>query len=167
MRKFSLLLEEQNDTKVLQAEVLRDSINMFNNRKSNLESLILSNIDDNKDISKNVSDIVEDNVFLSIFKQILTLRGTIVRYNNNIKDMDVKISDIQNDVYLINKVSDDDRKKEMLVKIKQREDGFKKKRDEYKKTITITDTEREIKEVEVKLADMIKEQGDKIKELLT
>lgn len=152
------MMSEKSDGEVLQFQ-LRD----FNTKKGNLKNLILNNIDTDKDISKNYKDIVEDNPFLSSYGNMLKLEASIKRKELRIKEFDKEVASLQNDLTLLNGMSDEEDRETQRENIENR---IKDKKEDSKKTEdSIKQTQEKIRLMEEGIKEFIKEKTDELKEI--
>lgn len=163
--------EDDSDSKKLASESLNkkiDQIKHFNNRKNNLEKLILDNRgEDSKDISKNIEDIIEDtdgvrNPFLGMYVSIINKMKRIEDMKDKLEYFDKLKKERESDLKAINLLSDPNDKNEQKEKLNNQLSDIDENVSDMKDDIK--DLEKEIQEDKSKMEDHIKEVENQFKE---
>jgi hypothetical protein len=176
LTKFNQFIKENNEDKS-PGEKLQFQLREFNIKKNSLKNLIMSNIDTGKDISDNYKAILktgwkesgdnnqneEPNPFLQQYGMILKLESEIIKKEEKIKNTEESIKNLKNEIDLVNKLSDEEEKKEKLNNIEE----IKKEKisDIEKDKKSIGELKNDIKEQEIKLSNFVKTKENELKNI--
>jgi len=140
IKRFVKYIKEE----VSKGEQIQADIREFQQKKGNLENLIMGNLDSDKDISKNIIDIVGENQFLNKLNTILNLRKSLVKTEMKIKDASEKVSNMKRDLSMVSSIEDEADRDKQSKRLEEdiKDEGEKSK--EYKNNI---------KELELKISE--------------
>lgn len=144
-------------------EKLQYQLREFNQKKSSLERLVMSNIETTKDISKNREDIINSNPFLSKYGTIINLKASIEKLNNRLKKSDDDLKEYKRDLSSTSSISDTDTRQSEQSRLKEQIKKIESTKDDI--SIRIKEIETDIKDKEIELKQFLKEQEDKLKEI--
>lgn len=156
--------DDDSDSKKMATDSLNkkiEQIKHFNNRKDNLENLILDNRgEEAKDISKNIEDIVEDtdgvrNPFLSMYVSIANKMKRIENMKDKLDYFDKLKKERKSDLSAVKTLSDSNDRTEQTDKLNKQIDEIDENVSDMKDNIE--DLEKEIEEDKSKMEDHIKE----------
>jgi DNA repair exonuclease SbcCD ATPase subunit len=158
LKSFNQFIGESEE--VSKGEMLQFQLRNFNVKKNNLKKLIMSNIDTDKDIEKNYEDIVEENPFLQSYGTILKIEADILKKENKLKETEETIQKLNDDLKLVNRLSDDTDKETQTQNLNQQIEDKKKTIEEDQESIE--ELKDRQKEMEEDLKKMIKNKEEEL-----
>lgn len=139
----------------------KEEINVYNQRKTNLEKVITDNVE-GMDISDVVKDIIDGNKFLTMYSPIVKKMARIDRVNGRVEYYGELLKERKDDLTLTGKLSDPDEKKEQVSSLKDKIKEIESKIKEMDGQVK--ETESEIKEDENELSEHIESIKGKFEE---
>jgi len=157
IKRYKLFVEQiDSDNKdTLSIKAAKDRLNMFikdvseyNSKKQSLEDLIV-NSEQGVDISSKVDSIVGDNSLLSKYVTISNMAKRIKTMENNVDYNSNVISERENDLRMVGKLSDKEDRESQTIRLKE----------------DISDRKSKIGDTKKNIVEAKKDYNDKVKEL--